>query len=899
MAFLFRSDVSGDKTAIEESRAVIEETLAGTAGPPGEFSTVVWEGAQAALHSFGLVNREICLRLIQRGHDVALVPENSQPMDAPTIPVPAPLAERYHRPLAPSVDVYVRHQWPPDFTPPAAGHWVIMQPWEYGSLPRSWLDPMSQQVDEVWTYTHFVRRCYIHSGVPEDRIQVIPLGVEPTRFHPQAPRLLLQTPKRWKFLIIGGTIARKGIDILLEAYAKAFTAADDVCLVVKDMGVGSFYRGQTAEQDIARFQSQAGAPAIEYLDRALTEDDLAGLYTACDCLVHPYRGEGFGLPIAEAMACGLPVIVTGYGAALDFCNEGNAYLIPARVMRYREKRLGDLETVDFPWLAEPDRDALQRLLRHVVDHPDEAKGKGQAASAHIHGHFTWDQTVNAVEARLQELRRRPIRRFVEPASSLASLSAKGRPRVSLCVIAKNEEKNLPACLQSAADLVDEVIVVDTGSTDCTKEVAARFGARVFDFPWVDSFAAARNECLRHATGQWIFWLDADDRLEDENRRRLRELFARLKDENAAFVMKCLCLPDAVSGMATVVDHMRLFRNHPEIRWVHRIHEQILGGVRRTGGEVRWSDVVIHHAGYQDPALRGRKLERDLRLLRLEDQDRPDHPFTLFNLGSIHNELGRPAEALPLFRRSLERSHPKDSIVRKLHALIVQCHRQLRQPAEALAVCRAGRTDYPDDEELLYLEAALLREQGDQSGAVVCLERILQLPPGDHFASVDTGLRGYKTRNNLAELLRDLGRVDEAESHWRAALAERPDFLPAQVGLAELFIAQNRWDELEQLVQRLVADGKVVEAGVLWARGCLARREFLPARQLLEKAIAQAPRAVWPRVILTHVLLQEGKDLAAAEKALWDVLALDPDHPEARQNLAVLLKAQGRGVEIPF
>src|SRR5262245_19779528 len=94
-------------------------------------------------------------------------------------------------------------------------------------------------------------------------------------------------------------------------------------------------------------------------------------------------------------------------------------------------------------------------------------------------------------------------------------------RISLCVIARNEDANLPACRQSVADLVDEMIVVDTGSTDRTKEVAALLGARVFDFAWVDSFAAARNESLRHATGDWIFWLDGDERLDDANRDLFR------------------------------------------------------------------------------------------------------------------------------------------------------------------------------------------------------------------------------------------------------------------------------------------------------------------------------------------------------------------------------------------
>jgi glycosyltransferase involved in cell wall biosynthesis len=97
------------------------------------------------------------------------------------------------------------------------------------------------------------------------------------------------------------------------------------------------------------------------------------------------------------------------------------------------------------------------------------------------------------------------------------------PRVSLCLIAKDEEHNLPACLAPAVGLVEEIVVVDTGSTDATREVARRLGARVFDFPWCDSFAAARNETLRHAQGDWVLWLDADDRLDDDNRAKLRAL----------------------------------------------------------------------------------------------------------------------------------------------------------------------------------------------------------------------------------------------------------------------------------------------------------------------------------------------------------------------------------------
>src|SRR5262249_50093047 len=146
------------------------------------------------------------------------------------------------------------------------------------------------------------------------------------------------------------------------------------------------------------------------------------------------------------------------------------------------------------------------------------------------------------------------------------------PRVSLSLMVKNEAANLPACLGSAAHLVHEIVVVDTGSTDRTKEVAASLGARVFEFAWVDSFAAARNESLRHASGDWIFWLDGDEYLDEANRQKVRVLFANLGYENAAYSMKQCSAPEIAGGSATVVDQVRLFRNLPQIRWEHRMME---------------------------------------------------------------------------------------------------------------------------------------------------------------------------------------------------------------------------------------------------------------------------------------------------------------------------------------
>jgi tetratricopeptide (TPR) repeat protein len=378
-------------------------------------------------------------------------------------------------------------------------------------------------------------------------------------------------------------------------------------------------------------------------------------------------------------------------------------------------------------------------------------------------------------------------------------------------------------------------------------------------------------------------------LDRQNTDKLKTLFANLPQENVAFVMKCLCLPDFESRSSTVVDHVRLSRNHPAIRWEHRVHEQILRTIRRLGASVRWSDVVIHHLGYQNPALRRRKLERDLRLLALENEENPDHPFVLFNLGSIHHELGRLTEALPLLQRSLELSAPTDSIVRKLYALIAQCQRQMGRANEAVRTCLQGRRYFPNDLEILFRESVARQELGDLAGSEQCLLQILGAREEDHFASVNANLRQF-ARHNLAVLCRDQGRVADAEAHWRAIVAEEPDFADAWFGLAELSLQGGRWSDLEATLSRVESRAEYSRASALLrVRLYLGQREFAKARQFLEVMIRNDMRAVAPRIILSHVLLQDGRNPAAAEKVLREILALEPSNQEARHNLDVLLR----------
>ena len=290
---------------------------------------------------------------------------------------------------------------------------------------------------------------------------------------------------------------------------------------------------------------------------------------------------------------------------------------------------------------------------------------------------------------------------------LGPASPAARARTSLTMIVRDEQDNLAERVSNPSrGLFDEIVVLDTGSRDRTIEIARSFGARVFDFVWVDDFAAARNAALARAKGDYAFWLDADDLIEPPE-REAEELLEAVVGRPAkvdrhrrpwpepvpicsAFVVRCKCDPGPDgSGGDTVVDHIRLFPLIEGVRWTYRVHEQILPALKRAGVPVEWTDITVRHTGYADRALRMRKLDRDARILHEELAERPDDPFTLFNLGSIAIERAEWNESLGYLKRSLAASAPSDSIVRKLYALIARSYQMLRDFPAALATLRRG------------------------------------------------------------------------------------------------------------------------------------------------------------------------------------------------------------------
>ena len=470
-----------------------------------------------------------------------------------------------------------------------------------------------------------------------------------------------------------------------------------------------------------------------------------------------------------------------------------------------------------------------------------------------------------------------------------------RPSVSLCMIVKDEAPNLARCLLSVAGLFDDVVVVDTGSTDGTPELAARLNARVVPFAWTDSFADARNASLDQARGDWSFWLDADEWLDGDDRRRLLALFSRLGSDDAVYLMRQWSEVGERDAGPIAVSQARLFRRKPGVRWRYRVHEQILEPCLLDGARALLTDVVVRHAGYAAPAEAARKVERNRRLLELERAENPDDPWVLFQAGRIDLEH-RYDEAEPLLRRSLASLRPSDALRRQIYALLVKGAFAAGRAGEAAEIAGEALAQYPNDTNLVFQAGSLAFQAGEVDRAGDLFARLLNGQPDadEHLGDLDLSLRGWRMRHNLAVVRRLQERYDEAEALWRAAVAERPDAAQAWLGLAETFLALERWPDLDRALARLDALGTgpvevdAAEVDLVRARGLLARSAFAEAREVLERVVERRPDETGPRLLLSRALLHEGDDFDAAEQALRDVLGRDPGNAEARHNLAALL-----------
>ena len=306
--------------------------------------------------------------------------------------------------------------------------------------------------------------------------------------------------------------------------------------------------------------------------------------------------------------------------------------------------------------------------------------------------------------------------------------------LSLSMIVRNEATRIEACLRSVQGFADELVVVDTGSTDATVALAQAMGARVEQIPWPGDFAPARNQALQFVSGDWVLVLDADERLRPAAIAPLRALMAQ-----PDLLLINLLRHERGAVQSPYSNVSRLFRRHPAIRWSRAYHSMVDDSVAELlEREQHWRiadcpEPALIHDGYRPELLaQGHKPQRLREAMEAELRERPGDPYACAKLGSLEVAEGHPARGMALLRQGLE-----------------HC------PADA----------HPERYELL-LHLAIAEAERDANTAARLYEQALALPLAPRLS--------LAARLNLAALLLQQGQLDAAEAQAQLATTAAPE-----------------------------------------------------------------------------------------------------------------------------
>lgn len=477
-----------------------------------------------------------------------------------------------------------------------------------------------------------------------------------------------------------------------------------------------------------------------------------------------------------------------------------------------------------------------------------------------------------------------------------------RHRLTLAMIVRDEEEMLPAFLESVAGLWDELVAVDTGSVDATPRLLEEAGAVVLQRPWDDDFAAARNHGLEHARGEWILYLDADERPSPEAAAGIRAVVADPSAGAATVVMQNR-LPHGHHREAPL---LRLFRNDPGIRFRHKIHEDVLESVQRflarTGLRLAAVPGVVEHLGYvRAHAAAKDKKSRDLRLLERELEVDPDDLYVHFKrleVACFWDDEDLARRLAPEARAALDRARSRlgPDALRRLHFL------------PDLAVLLA-RSEHPDDTDaalaaldglepdlapsaVFHFERGRLRESaGDLDGAGDDFRRCLDLGDPRHPQLGSTRPLMGLARICLARNVPDL--VVNARELTDRALAASPRDPEALLCATMLARALGGAAELETFfAEHAGAYGPSTELSFAVGERHLLAGDAARSLPHLRAAAGEPPRGR-AALVLGRALLQSGDAAGAADLAA----SLVGDLPEAGIGLLVSNLARGLDTDL--
>ena len=378
-----------------------------------------------------------------------------------------------------------------------------------------------------------------------------------------------------------------------------------------------------------------------------------------------------------------------------------------------------------------------------------------------------------------------------------------KPSISLCMIVKNEEKFLGQCLESVKNVVDEMIIVDTGSTDRTVEIAENFGAKVYHHAWRNDFSEARNYGLQFATGDWILQLDADEALESDDIELVR---AAVKSDQYSAVY--VAIYSTISGKPSKHYFPRIFRRG-KAHFHGIVHNQLI-----VDGTLLHSEIRVYHYGYdlsREEMLA--KYERSEKLLLRQIEADPDDLFAWHNLIRIHRNQFKYDQALEESERVLHRLGSQKDRPAYLEILYdaADCAGILGDFKRAEQFCLAALEIKPDYIDAIYVLGSVYKARGDYFKALKkysiflnMLEKMNERPDIENVKLCTFGNK-VPALQNMAACFMNLNKKEKAIEYLEESLRFDPDSVITQLSLARLYFETEKMKPALDRYERVFAN----------------------------------------------------------------------------------------------
>jgi len=455
------------------------------------------------------------------------------------------------------------------------------------------------------------------------------------------------------------------------------------------------------------------------------------------------------------------------------------------------------------------------------------------------------------------------------------------------MIVKNEAENLPACIHSIKSAVDEIVAVDTGSTDLTQERAKQLGAKVFDFQWCDDFSAARNESIKHATGDYILWLDADDRVDASEVEKIRQLKKLLPQEkNKAYYM-VVNNQSPVDG-ETLFHQMRVFPNRKGAMFEGRIHEQIFHVLGRMGIESVQTDIVIRHTGYHDPRVIQKKSERNLKIIEKELESDPNNLILHYNAARTLSGINRSGEAIGHMKQIIE-----DEKIRKNEKqfffeaalLLGKYYADVHQYDQAISIYKDLSKNFEEKGLVHYCLGQTLFFIKDYEGAREALQKSLLLPIEVSLFPVNLGHLCYYQHYTLGQCYLETGKPHLAREMFLKSVNLHMDHHKSFQALGFLSLKDQQFEEAVGYYEKAIQEGGVTDSN--YSNLGLAYRKlgfWKEAENALLKAWEINPKRVEALTNLGH-LYHKKKEFQKGMYHFTKALEIDPNLTDVRLALS--------------